>query len=92
MGNMSFENQGEVKLREIATLFKEHELNEKWYRDNYEDLVERYDGVFVAIYKQGVIEHAKNPNELRQKILARGLKLSETIVEYVSKKPLEFIL
>jgi len=79
-------------LREIATLFKEHELNQKWYRDNYEDLVERYDGLFVAIYKQRVIEHAKNPNELRQKILTRGLKLSETMVEYVSKSPLEFIL
>ena len=79
-------------MSEIATLFKEHELNQKWYKDNYKDLVEKYDGVFVAIYRQGVIEHAKNPNELRQKILARGLKLSETIVEYVSKKPLEFIL
>ncbi len=73
-------------------LFKEHELNQKWYGDNYEALVEKYDGLFVAIYKQGVIEHAKNPNELRQKVLARGIKLSETMVEYVSKRPLEFIL
>jgi len=79
-------------MSEIASLFKEHEFNERWFWETYEELVEKYDGFFIAIYKQKVIDYDKSPGELRRKILAKGLKLSEVFVEYVSKKPLEFIL
>jgi hypothetical protein len=76
----------------ILALFDEQERNREWFEENYEDLVEKYDGMFVAICKRDVVECSRDPAELRRKILARGLKLSEVMVEYVSRKPLEFIL
>jgi len=79
-------------LSEILALFDEQERNWEWFEENYEDLVDRYDGMFVAVYKEDVVECSKDPAELREKILARGLKLSRVMVEYVSRKPLEFIL
>jgi len=79
-------------LSGILALFDEQERNSEWFEKNYEDLVDRYDGMFVAIYRENVVECSKDPAELREKILARGLRLSEVMVEYVSRKPLEFIL
>jgi hypothetical protein len=79
-------------LSEFLALFDEQERNREWFEENRESLVDRYDGMFVAIYKENVVECSKDPAGLREKILARGLRLSEVMVEYVSKEPLEFIL
>lgn len=54
--------------------------------------MKEYDGMFVAIYDEKVVERGKDPSELREKTLAKGLRLSEVLGGYVSKKPLEFIL
>jgi len=79
-------------LSEFLALFDEQERNREWFEENRESLVDRYDGMFVAIYKENVVECSKDPAGLREKILARGLRLSEVMVEYVSREPLEFIL
>ena len=73
-------------------LFEEHKHNEKWFRENYDKIIREYDGVFIAIYKKKIIDYAKTPSELRRKILARGIDISKVMIEYISKKPLEFIL
>lgn len=79
-------------MSEFLALFDEQERSREWFEENYADLAERYDGMFVAVHKEGVVESSADPADLRGKILARGLRLSEVMVEYVSRKPLEFIL
>lgn len=79
-------------MGKFLDLFGEQERNRKWFEENYGDLVKRYDGMFVAISKEMVVECDGGPAELRRKILAKGLKPSEVMFEYVSRKPLEFIL
>ena len=79
-------------LTEISALFDEQERNREWFEKNYDHLVGKYDGMFVAIHRESVVECSRDPAELRQRIHARGLKLSEVMVEYVSRKPLEFML
>jgi hypothetical protein len=69
-----------------------HERDKRWFEESYERLVEKYDGMFVAIYKQEVVAFDEDPGKLREKIVAKGLSLMTVMVEYVSKKPLEFIL
>jgi len=81
-----------IALSEVSALFEEHERNSRWFEENYEHLVEKYDGMFVAIYKQEIVAFDEDPGKLREKILAKGLSLMTVMVEYVSKKPLEFIL
>jgi len=79
-------------LSEVLALFEEHERNRKWFEESYQRLVEKYDGMFVAIHKQEIVAFDEDPGKLREKILAKGLSLMTVMVEYVSKKPLEFIL
>jgi hypothetical protein len=75
-------------LSEILALFEEHERNSEWFKRNYQNLVEKYDGMFIAIYKQEIIAFDEDPGKLRKKILAKGLSSMTVTVEYVSKKPL----
>jgi hypothetical protein len=79
-------------LSETLALFEEHERNSEWFKENYQCLVEKYDGMLIAIHKQEVIAFDSNPSKLREKILIKGLSLMRVTVKYVSKKPLEFIL
>lgn len=81
-----------IALSEVLALFEEHERNRRWFEGSYQRLVEKYDGMFVAIYKQEIVAFDENPGKLREKILAKGLSLMTVMIEYVSKKPLEFIL
>jgi hypothetical protein len=81
-----------IALSEFSALFEEHERNREWFEESYERLVEKYDGMFVAIYKQKIVAFDEDPGKLREKILAKGLSLATVMVEYVSRKPLEFIL
>jgi hypothetical protein len=48
--------------------------------------------LFVAIHEQEVVAFDEDPAKLREKVSASGLSLMDVTVEYVSKKPLEFIL
>ncbi|MEM4310925.1 MAG: DUF5678 domain-containing protein [Nitrososphaerales archaeon] len=79
-------------MSEVLALFEEHERNSRWFEESYKRLVEKYDGMFVAIHKQEIVAFDEDPSKLREKILAKGLSLMTVMVEYVSKKPLEFIL
>lgn len=81
-----------IALSEVLALFEEHERNRKWFEESYQRLVEKYDGTFVAIYKQEIVAFDEDPGKLREKILAKGFSLMTVTIEYVSKKPLEFIL
>lgn len=79
-------------MSEVLALFEEHERNRIWFEESYQRLVEKYDGMFVAIYRQEIVAFDEDPAKLREKILAKGLSLMTVTIEYVSKKPLEFIL
>jgi len=81
-----------IALSKVLALFDEHERNRKWFEESYQRLVEKYDGTFVAIYRQEIVAFDEDPGKLREKILSKGLSLMTVTIEYVSKKPLEFIL
>lgn len=76
----------------VRSSLKAQEANYAWFIEHFEELVREFDGMFVAIHRGGVVEFDESPSGLREKVLKRGLKLSEVTVEYVSKEPLTFIL
>ena len=49
---------GETMSEYVAT-FKEHDKNWSWFEKHYDELAKKFDGEFVAIYKQNVIDHDK---------------------------------
>jgi len=78
-------------LSEILVLFDENEKNWSWFMEHYEELVEKFDGEFVAIYQQRVVDHDKNLRSLMKRI-RKKYPLSRVLVEFVSKEKLALIL
>jgi len=78
-------------LSEILVLFDEYDKNWSWFMKHYEELVEKFDGEFVAIYQQKVVDHDKNLRSLMKRI-RKKYPLSRVLVEFVSKEKLALIL
>ena len=78
-------------MREYLVLFDVHELNREWFEENYDALVERFDGRFVAIYDQRVVDSDFDLEELIERVES-DLPLEKVSVEYVSKDKIQLIL
>ena len=78
-------------MREVLALFREHELNREWFEENHEKLVEKYDGKFIAIYKQGVVDFDEDVGRLMKRV-EKKYSPDRVSVEYVSKEKLQLIL
>ena len=78
-------------LSEVLTLFREHERNRKWFEENHEALVERYDGNFIAIYRRSVVDSDKDVGRLMERV-EKKYPPDRVSVEYVSKEKLQLIL
>ena len=78
-------------MSEHVALFKEHDENWSWFEKHYDDLVEKFDGEFVAVYKQRVIDHDKEMRALMKRIESR-YPPDRVFVEFVSREKLTMIL
>jgi hypothetical protein len=81
----------EYTVSDVWTLIDEQDKNWSWFMEHYEELVERFDGEFVAIYQQKVVDHDKNLRSLMKRI-RKKYPLSRVLVEFVSKEKLALIL
>ena len=78
-------------MSEILALFDEHDRNWSWFREHYDELVEKFDEEFVAIYEQKVIDHDKDISALMERVRERyGSK--HVFVDFVSREKLTLIL
>ncbi|AGT35960.1 MULTISPECIES: DUF5678 domain-containing protein [Thermofilum] len=78
-------------MSEILVLFDEYDKNWSWFMEHYEELAERFDGEFVAIYQQRVVDHEKDIGSLMKRI-RKKYPLGQVLVEFVSKEKLAFII
>jgi len=78
-------------MSEHVALFKEHDENWSWFEKHYDDLVEKFDGKFVAIYKQRVVDHDKEMSKLMKRIESK-YPPDCVFVEFVSREKLTMIL
>ena len=76
---------------EHLLLLEESERNEKWFRDHYDELVERFDGEHVAVYGGNVADHDRDLASLVGRVKGR-CPLRLTLFKYVSKEKLVFLL
>ena len=78
------------RYRQVERLFEGQEFDYVYHvaaeygrwngEDYYENLwylVEKYDGMFVAVHKQEIVAFDEDPGKLSEKILAKGLKLHD---------------
>ena len=78
-------------MSEILVLFDEYDKNWSWFMEHYEELAERFDGEFVAIYQRRIVDHDKNLRSLMKRI-RKKYPLGQVLVEFVSKEKLAFII
>lgn len=72
-------------------LFDVHEMNRKWFEENYHALVEKFDGMFVAVHNQNVVDSDRDLDRLIERVEA-GFPLERVSIEYVSKEKIQLIL
>ena len=63
----------------------------KCIREHYNELVEKFDGEFVAIHEQKVVDHDKEISPLMERI-GKKCSLKQVLVDFVSKEKLALIL
>jgi hypothetical protein len=78
-------------LSEILALFDEHDKNWYWFREHYDELVEKFDGEFVAIHEQMVVDHDKEIGPLMERI-RKNYSPKQVLVDFVSREKLALIL
>jgi len=78
-------------VSKLTTLFEEHDKNWSWFEKHYNELVEKFDGEFVAVYEQKVVDHDKELNALMKRIESR-YSADRIFVDFVSSEKLTLIL
>lgn len=76
---------------EYIALFDEHDKNWSWFEKHYDELVKKFDGEFVAIYKQRVVDHDRELSALMKRVEAKH-PVESVFVDFVSSEKLTLIL
>ena len=78
-------------MSELMALFDEHDKNWSWFEEHYDELVKKFDGEFVTIYEQRVIDHDRELSVLMKRIEAK-YSADRVFVDFVSSEKLTLIL
>ena len=78
-------------MSKLTALFEEHDKNWSWFEKHYNELVEKFDGEFVAVYGQKVVDHDKELNALMKRIKSK-YSADRIFVDFVSNEKLTLIL
>lgn len=76
---------------EILTLFEEYDKNAKWFRENYQRLVEKYDGMFIAVYEERVVDYDRDLDRLVEKV-SKKYPSERIFIDFVIKEKLVLVL
>jgi len=72
----------------MLTLLVKHGEDMEWFLSDYDKLVEKYDGRFVAVYERSVVDSDEDLDRLIGRVSDK-CPLERVILEYVSEdKPL----
>ncbi len=78
-------------MSELLALFEEHDKNWSWFKEHYEELVEKFDGEFVAVCRREVVDHDREISALMKRVREKHLG-KHVLVEFVSREKLTLIL
>jgi len=71
---------------------KEFEKNQKWFIENFKDILKEHKEKFVAVWDQRVIDADTDLKRLSKGVRKKIKSAKGVYVGYVSKKPIEMIL
>lgn len=76
---------------DALVLLEESERNEKWFREHYAELVEKFNGEHVAIREENVVDHDRDVRKLAEKVKKKH-PVEHVLFKYVAREKLVFIL
>lgn len=77
---------------EYVRWMKEFERNQRWFINNFENILREYSEKFVAVWNQRVIDADTDLEKLSKSVKERTRSAKGVYIGYVSDKPLEMIL
>ncbi len=80
-----------IRMSEYLMLFDVHESNRRWFEENYDALVKKFDKKFIAIYDQKVVDSDPDLDRLISRVEAK-FPLEKVSIEYVTKEKIQLIL
>ncbi len=79
-------------MKEHKLHIEEFEKNQKWFIQNFDDILRKYRDKFVAIWNQKVIEIDNDLKKLSIKVKKNTTNAKGVYIGYASDKPVEMIL
>jgi len=81
-----------ASLSEEKRILEKIEEEESYFNSHYEDFLERYEGLILAIKDRKVIEAEETIEKLLEKLEKKGVNIYETFITSLPKKSIAFIL
>ena len=78
-------------MSEYIALFEKYDENARWFEERYDELVKVYDGEFVAVSGNRVVDHDRSIRSLMKRIQTK-VPVEEVFVDYVTSRKLQFVL
>ena len=76
---------------EYLAMFDDHEQNWAWFKKNYQQLLKKFNGEYVAIYQRKVVDHDKDLSHLAKRVKA-NYPSNRVLVEYVTSEKIVLVL
>jgi hypothetical protein len=76
--------------KQVMQLLNEVDSDLAWFKDNFEELKERYDNMFIAIRNGHVLAAEENVNKLINELKRKRISSAEVIIQFVSSIPAVF--
>ena len=80
-------------MESAVVILSNYEENAKWVSSNYEQLKKEFNGEWIAVLENAVVDHDADLAKLVKRLRKQHTKVyNEMAVEYVTTKELDLIL
>jgi hypothetical protein len=77
---------------DVAIALTDFNKDFQWFLQSREKLLSKYENKWVAISNNKILDSDKNLTALVKRLKAKGLQPEQTLIQFLSKEPIEAIL
>jgi hypothetical protein len=77
---------------DVAIALTDFNKDLRWFFQRREKLLSKYENKWVAISNNKILDSDENLTALLKRLKAKGLQPEQTLIQFLSKEPIEAIL
>ena len=77
---------------DVAIALTDFNKDFQWFLQSREKLLSKYENKWVAISNNKILDSDENLTTLIKRLKAKGLQPEQTLIQFLSKEPIEAIL